>query len=398
MRLRVRFAEGTREAASAAAPADTGYRPGDALPYDDYAAGAITIGADASALGPSDRVHLLLECRRVLAPRGVLTLQSAAIPEPPADELREFAVLLGFEPRAGVHGEFQKPERRVVGEPLVSIAIPASQPRYFQAAFESALAQTYRNVEIVVCDDSRDDDAIERVARAAHGRPVRYERNVERLKVRANFTRCLERSGGELVKFLCDDDWLAPNCVERLVDAFRRAPDVSLATSARRCIDEHGTPLADTPATTPILRDDALVAGYSLANAMLIAGLNTIGEPSTALFRRADFTPGPDCFSFRGNRAPGVIDMVMWSSLLLKGNAVYLCERLSAFRVHAGQRQHDPATQQRSFDSIRALQAAWLPLGIHERIDPDRLLAKRFPPEGIAWELRQNVGFAARRA
>ena len=65
----------------------------------------------------------------------------------------------------------------------------------------------------------------------------------------ATSPNAFENARGEFVKFLCDDDLLAPPCVATLLDVFRRAPDVTLATSYRRRIDEHGRRLADQPAT-----------------------------------------------------------------------------------------------------------------------------------------------------
>ncbi len=43
--------------------------------------------------------------------------------------------------------------------PLVSILIPTyNRPHYFKIALESALAQTYSNIEIIIGDDSTNDE------------------------------------------------------------------------------------------------------------------------------------------------------------------------------------------------------------------------------------------------
>jgi glycosyltransferase involved in cell wall biosynthesis len=291
-----------------------------------------------------------------------------------------------------------KRHRQGQGDPRVSVAIPAYNPGYFATSLDSAIAQTYENLEICVCDDSP-GDAIEAIVRdRQRRRAIRYERNERRLGTRANFIRCFERASGEFVKFLCDDDRLAPECVARLVEAFRAAPDVVLATSWRRRIDASGAELPPLPATQPIAPRSSVIAGYTLANAMLMSGLNTVGEPSTALFRKADFAgDGPEYFHFRGRPGHGVIDMVMWSSLLLRGDAVYLREGLSSFRTHAGQRQNDPQTRRRSIDSIRELQAAWLELGVHERQPPHLFLARPYPPDDADWQPQPVLGLAVRR-
>ncbi len=121
---------------------------------------------------------------------------------------------------------------------------------------------------------------------------------------------------------------------------------------------------------------------------MLMAGLNVVGEPSTTLFRKATcWTRRRTISASTASPGHGVIDMVTWSALLMRGDAVYLRESLSSFRIHPGQRQHDPAKMQRNIDSIRSLQSAWLALGLHERMPRDQLLAKPFPPPaGSAWQ------------
>jgi hypothetical protein len=90
---------------------------------------------------------------------------------------------------------------------------------------------------------------------------------------------------------------------------------------------------------------------------------------------------------------------VMWSALLLKGDAVYLTESLSAFRIHAAQRQQDPAMAERNIASIRSLQAAWLELKLFEKVQPHLILAKPFPPPGGSdWRLQPVLSpFAVRR-
>jgi glycosyltransferase involved in cell wall biosynthesis len=416
-----------------AGDADVPLESGDEFPFEDCAADAIVVRTSDAALSEHEALRLLVECRRVLRPRGLLRFAAADGRTPArrvsngtsasavgATRLRELASLAGLvsvgatdaiidgardaaaamcaDARHAPALELTKPDRSVTGSPLVSILIPAYGIRYFAACLASATAQTYANIEIVVCDDSP-DAAIETVVReGARGRTLRYERNETRLRPRGNFIRCFERARGEFVKFLCDDDLLDAECVDRLLDAYRSAPDITLATSHRRRIDAHGRVLADQPATRPVVAGNSVIVGHTLANAMLMAGLNTIGEPSTTLFRKSDFSDAAaGYFHFDGAPGRGVIDMVMWASLLLKGNAVYLRQSLSSFRNHPLQRQRDPLMVQRTIDSIRRLQAAWLAFGLHERHPPDQLLVRPFPPGGSDWQATPVQGFAARR-
>ena len=396
-------------------------RVNEGLPFPDRAADVILCDETTPGLTGAPPVALLLECRRVLKPQGIfrvavrrresevppsnvsdVTVARGAANDEATSELLRLAALVGLEPtdrapvaphcRAAIAAlpsgegdstllEFTKRDRRLDGDPLVSILIPSSRERYFVACLESAFAQTYQNVEIIVRDDSQDYAIEDMIHALAKGRPVDYERNPEPLGVRGNHRRCLESARGEFVKFLCDDDVLAPTCVARLLDAFRKAPDVTLATSHRQLIDFRGEKHPDQPMTLPIVERDSVIAGYTLVHGMLASGLNVVGEPTTTLFRKTDFMDeAPHYFRFNGVDGHGVIDMVMWSMLMMKGDAVYLRDSLSSFRVHRGQRQQDPAKKDRNMDSIRGLQSAWLALGLHDSLSHHPLLAKPFPP------------------
>ena len=378
--------------------ADVPFHPGDEFPFDDRGIGFIACGDFIYDLDRAARLHFLLECRRTLRPNGRISITGRGdAGSVPGANLRRLAALAGLEPAPD---GFTKPDRGVRDDPLVSILIPAYNPRFFVACLDSALAQTYSEIEIVICDDSPGPE-IEAIVRGRASRfPVHYERNDTRLRPRGNFTRCFERAHGEFVKFLCDDDLLAPTCIASLLDAFRHAPDIALATSRRQCIAESGCAIGDLPATMPIVDKDTVIAGPTLANAMIMAGLNTIGEPSTVLFRKADLLDqAPKYFRFDGVAGHGIVDMVTWAALLLKGDAVYLHQALSCFRIHAGQRQRDPEKAQRNVDSIRALQAAWLDLRLHQRLQADVLWSKPFPPpRGLDWREQPVLGFAARPA
>jgi hypothetical protein len=258
---------------------------------------------------------------------------------------------------------------------LVSILIAAWNPRFFEKALRSALAQTYAQVEVIVGDD-RPDDHIETIVDRYRDQrfPIHYQRNEPRLMVRANYAACFDRSRGEFIKYLNDDDTLEPHCVERMVQALNWEPSAVLATSARSLVDDRGGPKQDIPATIPLIPSDAFVDGRSLANALLMLGLNFVGEPSTVLFRRNLAKLGDEpLFDFANEFGRGVTDFVLWSKLLCRGDAVYLRERLSSFRVHAEQRQALPEVQHYAVNSIPALRNRWLELGGHLSSPPSLL-------------------------
>ena len=225
------------------------------------------------------------------------------------------------------------------GLPPVSIAIPAYHERFFGEALASARAQDYPALEIVVCDDSA-GEAIERTARAANDSRIRYFRNPARLGFEGNFTECVRRSQGELVKLLNDDDRLRPGCVAALAAGFALDPRVTLATSRRAVIGERGEPLGDITATAPIAHVACVMAGTDLADFVLVNGLNLIGEPSTVMFRRRDVPIGSEgLFTWNGRSYHCLADLSLWIRLLARGFAFYQPVPLSEYRLHPGQEQ-----------------------------------------------------------
>ena len=380
--------------------ADIPFTAGGDFPFVDRAVDAIVVAGIASGAKEATLLGLVLECRRVLRVDGALRIVLDRCGDAARDAMIEAmaaraASAVGLRPHptstrvtqnaqcgsaAPAVLDFTKPNRQPIGRPLVSIVIPAYHARFFRASLSSALAQTYDELEILVCDDSGGDEIATIVRDCDARRRVRYVRNATRLRSRENYRQGFVAARGEYVKFLNDDDALEPACVERLLETFRHAPDVVLATSYRRRIDSHDNVLPDQPATAPIVDADTLIAGVSLANAMLMGGLNIVGEPSTVLFRKDDLADhAPDYFTFYGDVGRGIIDMTIWSALLLKGDAVYLRDSLSAFRIHADQQQNDPGTIQRSLAGTRGLQAAWRALRLHRRVQSDVLLAKPYP-------------------
>jgi glycosyltransferase involved in cell wall biosynthesis len=107
--------------------------------------------------------------------------------------------------------------------PLVTVMIPTyNQAAFLGAAVESALAQDYPRLEVVVSDDAS-SDATERVAAAYAADPrLRYHRNPSNIGRVANYRRLLnELAAGEWVINLDGDDcFLDPTYIR---EAVRRA-------------------------------------------------------------------------------------------------------------------------------------------------------------------------------
>lgn len=261
---------------------------------------------------------------------------------------------------------------------FVSILTPAYKPDHFADALSSALAQTHPDFEHVICDDSGGDAIAAIVHEVAAGDPrVRYLQNPHTLGGRDNYLRCLELARGEYIKFLNDDDLLAPGCLARMSAALDARREVSLVTSYRQLIDGEGRALPDSPINRRLVTEDSVVDGHGLLDVMLRDLINVVGEPTTVMLRRADaLAIKPHLFSFAGREAPRNGDTYLWASLLARGDAAYIIEALSAFRCHDAQAQRDAAFVASARDAWTLLVGLARKAGVFDPVAP-RALAPR---------------------
>jgi glycosyltransferase involved in cell wall biosynthesis len=127
----------------------------------------------------------------------------------------------------------------------VSIGVPVfNGARYLEACLDSLLAQTYRDIEILMSDNASTDRTPD-ICRAYRERDerVRYYRQPRNRGVGANYRFLVDHAGGEFFKWAAYDDICAPQFVERCVAALDRSPSDVLAFPDTTFIDGAGEPL-----------------------------------------------------------------------------------------------------------------------------------------------------------
>jgi len=127
-------------------------------------------------------------------------------------------------------------------QPLVSIGLPVyNGARYLAEAIESILSQTYRRLELIICDNAS-TDGTEQICRrfASLDDRIRYFRNTANLGVSRNFNLAVERASGKYFRWAADDDRIAPEYLARCVEALEADPTIVLCHSQVIVIDENG--------------------------------------------------------------------------------------------------------------------------------------------------------------
>lgn len=213
-----------------------------------------------------------------------------------------------------------------MADPAVSICIPTyNYRRYLSDALDSAIAQTFADIEIVVVDNCSDDGTPELVSEyCRRDHRVVFHRNAGNIGMTGNFNRAMELARGQYVKFLCADDVLAPDCVERMTEAIESDAGVALAACRRYRFGPGGSQaLLNRHANAPYRRTD----GRAALQRCFFQG-NYLGEPTAVMFRKADAVEG---FNPSYSQA---FDLELWFRLLEKGDLAYFDAALCGIRLH----------------------------------------------------------------
>src|SRR5512138_2643726 len=108
-------------------------------------------------------------------------------------------------------------DKRISGKvtPLVSIIMPVyNGSNYLKLAIDSALAQTYNNIEIIVINDGSNDNGSTEAIAKSYGDKITYL-SKENGGVATALNLGIKHSRGEYVSWLSHDDMYFENKIER---------------------------------------------------------------------------------------------------------------------------------------------------------------------------------------
>jgi len=203
-------------------------------------------------------------------------------------------------------------------KPLVSVIIPTfNRSRFFKEAIDSALAQTYSHIEIIVIDDGSTDNTKEIVK--SFGKKVRYVyQNHSELPATRN--KGLGLAKGKYVAFLDDDDVWFSQKIEKEVAYLESHPNLGFIFSAAHIVDENGQKIESRALenTTPLTFKN-------------LYNWNMIISPSVTLIRK-------ECFDHVGMFDEDLIqscDYDMWLRIAQEYKFDYLEAYLTNYRMHS---------------------------------------------------------------
>src|SRR5216684_3535894 len=239
--------------------------------------------------------------------------------------------------------------------PLVSICIPTfNAAEWILSCLESARAQSYPNLELLIVDDASTDGTVELI-RSIDDQRIRLLVNEQNLGLVRNWNKCVEESRGNFTKFLFHDDLLYPDCVEKMMRVILSNGNAGLVFAPRDIVVE-GDP--ESKLTKTWLRNcttlhtkfralETVNSGSDLFAQYLKRGFqgNWIGEPSSVLIRK-------ECFARVGSFNPNlhqVCDVEMWLRIMFWYDIGFVPEKLTAFRLHSDSTSFRNIASRRNF-------------------------------------------------
>ncbi|MEL7038711.1 MAG: glycosyltransferase [Cyanobacteria bacterium J06592_8] len=237
--------------------------------------------------------------------------------------------------------------------PLVSVCIPTyNGDRFIAEAISSVLSQTYSSLEVIVSDDGSTDHTINIAQRFQDQTSVRFLILPHKsLGLADNCNFAISQAQGKYIKFLFQDDLLAPKCITEMVKIAEQDHKIGLVFSPREIcfVDEVAKTDSDLMA---IYQDfqDLHQAWLNLKPIQLGSDLlkdpnlfehpiNKIGEPSTVLIQR-------NILEKIGGFDPNLnqlVDLDLWLRIMGNYKIGFVNQVLSYFRLH---------TQQKTYQNI----------------------------------------------
>lgn len=205
----------------------------------------------------------------------------------------------------------------------VSIVIPNfNYERYVGASIESALNQTYGNIEVIVVDDGSTDGSRGIIDRYGDALCVIFQQNQGNLRARmAGYAAC----NNEIIFFLDSDDMLDPRAVSKVVDKW--ITNVSKVQFALTTIDEHGESLGNVYPKYP-----SDISSRSVTDNLLTTGSYPSPPTSGNAYSRRFID---ELLPILNNAPPlAAIDTIANTLAPLHGRVETINEPLAFYRVH----------------------------------------------------------------
>ncbi|MEI6970274.1 MAG: glycosyltransferase family A protein [bacterium] len=114
----------------------------------------------------------------------------------------------------------------------ISICVPTyNGSRWIRPTLRTILTQSFRDFEVVICDDNSTDDTCG-VVEAIGDPRIRVVRNSRNIGYGGNLQRCMEHARNDIVVLMGQDDLVCDGYLQKIHDIFVKHPEVGVVTRA----------------------------------------------------------------------------------------------------------------------------------------------------------------------
>ncbi len=206
---------------------------------------------------------------------------------------------------------------------LISICIPAyKNVVYLERLLDSIKKQSFVDYEVIITDDSPDDEVKEFVNQYSANFPIHYFKNEKPLGTPENWNESIRKAKGEWIKLMHDDDWFTT------ADSLKQYFD--MATQGYDCIFS---------GYDSVNEDNSLITARTVSSNSFkkikdypyyLFGNNIIGPPSVLLFKK-------DMKEIYDPQLKWLVDIEAYIRMIKKYKCAYIPEALISMGCHNAQ-------------------------------------------------------------
>jgi glycosyltransferase involved in cell wall biosynthesis len=242
------------------------------------------------------------------------------------------------------------------GGPLVSICIPTyNSEATLQRTLTSIVAQTYRNLSIVVVDNASVDHTVA-IARELCDSRIEVHVNETNIGAGRNFVHCIELARGKYTAIYHADDLYEADIVAKEVAFLEGHPEAGAISTGALVIDENdnvikSSPICPIPSrfrsteSTQCFDFDAIFKG-------ILRHSNFLLTPSIMV--RTDIYHNESC-RWREDQFGSSVDLFVWLEILRSYQFGICSEPLMRYRVSVNQGSQSVRTRLERADIFRVL-------------------------------------------
>ncbi len=202
-------------------------------------------------------------------------------------------------------------------QPFISICIPAYKNLLFlERLLNSIEVQTFRDFEVLITDDSPDDELKNFTSNFQANFSIQYFKNKVSLGTPENWNEGIRKATGKWIKIMHDDDWFVN---EKSLEIFANA---ALQNSSKFIFSAFCNIYLDENRNEQVLVNSNSFRFLQLKNnAASLLSKNIIGPPSVTMHLN-------DGNIFYDNKFKWLVDIDFYARIITSSNVVYIKEIL----------------------------------------------------------------------